>query len=42
MASAERLPHRTNLDTGACWTGLLGVGVFEPGQAEPVEVFSVR
>lgn len=42
MAAPERLPHRTNLDTGACWTGVLGVGVFEPGQAEPVEVFGVR
>lgn len=42
MAEPERLPHRTNLDTGACWTGVLGVGVFEPGQAEPVEVLLVR
>jgi serine/threonine protein phosphatase 1 len=42
MAQPERLPHRTNLDTGACWTGVLSIGVFEPGQAEPVEVFAVR
>jgi serine/threonine protein phosphatase 1 len=42
MARPERLPHRTNLDTGACWTGVLGVGVFEPGSPPPVEVLSVR
>lgn len=28
----ELLPYRTNLDTGACWTGVLTVGVFDgPG-----------
>lgn len=42
LAEPERLPHRTNLDTGACWSGVLGVGVFEPGKAEPVEVLRVR
>lgn len=42
MDEPERLPHRTNLDTGACWTGVLGVGVFEPGRAEPVSVLRVR
>lgn len=42
MEEPELLAHRTNLDTGACWTGLLAVGVFEPGRAQPVEVFSVR
>lgn len=29
----ECLAHRTNLDTGACWTGVLTVGVFDPNQA---------
>lgn len=42
MEQPECLPHRTNLDTGACWTDVLGVGVFEPGRPEPVEVLSVR
>jgi serine/threonine protein phosphatase 1 len=38
----ERLPHRTNLDTGAYFTGVLSVGVFDdavPGG--PVEILSV-
>ena len=38
----ERLPHRTNLDTGACWTGVLSVGAFEPGRAGPMDVLQVR
>ena len=42
MDQPERLPHRTNLDTGACWTGVLGVGLFEPGRAEPIEILRVR
>lgn len=42
MEEPESLPHRTNLDTGACWTGVLAVGVFEPGRAQPVEVLRVR
>lgn len=42
MEEPERLPHRTNLDTGACWTGVMAVGVFEPGRPEPTEVFRVR
>lgn len=42
MDQPECLPHRTNLDTGACWTGVLAVGVFRPGQAQPVEVLRVR
>jgi len=29
-AQPERLPHRTNLDTGAYATGVLVVGVFDP------------
>jgi serine/threonine protein phosphatase 1 len=42
MAAPERLPHRTNLDTGAVWTGVLSVGVFEPGRAPPAAVLGVR
>ena len=42
MERPERLPHRTNLDTGACWTGVLSLGVFEPGQAMPTEMLNVR
>lgn len=42
MERPERLPHRTNLDTGACWTGVLAIGVFETGQAMPVTVLNVR
>lgn len=35
----ELLPHRTNLDTGAAWTGILSVGVFEDARpGGPVEV----
>jgi serine/threonine protein phosphatase 1 len=43
LATPERLPHRTNLDTGAHLTGLLSVGVFvadAPGP--PIEVISIR
>lgn len=39
----ERLAHRTNLDTGAWWTGVLAVGVFDantPGG--PTEILPVR
>lgn len=42
MERPERLPHRTNLDTGACWTGVLSVGVFQPGRPEPSDVLQVR
>jgi len=41
-AVPERLPHRTNLDTGAYFTGILSVGVFDdaiPGG--PVEILSI-
>ena len=39
----EQLAHRTNLDTGAYWTGVLSIGVFEAGQpGGPVEVLQVR
>jgi len=42
MTRPELLPHRTNLDTGAAWTGVLSVGVFEDGRAGgPVEVLRV-
>ncbi|MGI8840556.1 MAG: metallophosphoesterase family protein [Caulobacteraceae bacterium] len=42
LARPELLPHRTNLDTGAAWTGILSVGVFEDGRAGgPVEVLSI-
>ncbi len=39
----KRKAHRTNLDTGACWTGVLSVGVFDealPGG--PVEVLTIE
>lgn len=42
-ATPERLPHRTNLDTGAYKTGVLSIGVFDserPGAA--LEVLQVR
>lgn len=34
----ELLPHRTNLDVGACWTGRLAIGVFAPDEPEPLAV----
>jgi serine/threonine protein phosphatase 1 len=43
LAQPEILAHRTNLDTGAVWTGILSVGVFEDARpGGPVEVLSVR
>ena len=43
LAQPETLPHRTNLDTGAVWTGILSVGVFENDRAGgPVEILAVR
>jgi serine/threonine protein phosphatase 1 len=42
LARPELLPHRTNLDTGAVWTGILSVGVFEDGRpGGPIEVLSI-
>ncbi len=42
IADVERLPHRTNLDTGAYLTGVLAIGVFECGRlGGPVEVLCV-
>lgn len=32
---------RTNLDSGACWTGILTVGVFEDNQERPVDFLNV-
>jgi serine/threonine protein phosphatase 1 len=38
----ERLPHRTNLDTGAYFTGILSVGVFDDSIAGgPLEILSI-
>ena len=38
----ERLPHRTNLDTGAYFTGILSVGVFDDAVAGgPLEILSI-
>jgi serine/threonine protein phosphatase 1 len=42
MRRPERLAHRTNLDTGAVWTGILSVGVFDDGRAGgAVEVLAI-
>jgi serine/threonine protein phosphatase 1 len=42
-AVPERLPHRTNLDTGAWMTGVLSVGVFDPdAPGGPLDVLSIR
>ncbi len=42
LARPERLAHRTNLDTGAVWTGILSVGVFEDSRAGgPIKVLSI-
>ncbi|AFU87795.1 NinI-like serine-threonine phosphatase [Caulobacter virus Karma] len=39
----ELLAHRTNLDTGAFYTGVLAVGVFDPdGYGGPEEVLLIR
>lgn len=39
----ELLPHRTNLDTGACWTGVLTVGVFDAEIAGgPIRVLPIK
>lgn len=35
------LPHRTNLDTFAWYTGRLGIGVFNDEQAQPVKTLEV-
>lgn len=41
-AEAERLAHRTNLDTGAWMTGVLSVGVFDPEvPGGPLEVLAI-
>jgi serine/threonine protein phosphatase 1 len=38
----ERLPHRTNLDTGAYFTGVLSVGAFDDAVAGgPLEILSI-
>jgi serine/threonine protein phosphatase 1 len=37
----ERLAHRTNLDTGAYFTGVLSVGVFVADRAGPAEILTV-
>jgi serine/threonine protein phosphatase 1 len=37
----ERLPHRTNLDTGAYFTGVLSVGVFGAEQSGPIEILNI-
>ncbi len=43
LAQPETLPHRTNLDTGAVWTGILSIGAFEDERAGgPVEILSAR
>jgi serine/threonine protein phosphatase 1 len=42
LSAPELLPHRTNLDTGAVWTGVLSVGVFEDARAGgPIEVMAM-
>ncbi len=42
-ALPEVLAQRTNLDTGAVFTGVLSIGVFDPGSSGgPVEVLTVR
>ena len=39
FAGADLRPFRTNLDTGAVWTGRLSVGVFDPDRTGgPVDV----
>ena len=41
-AIVERRPFRTNLDTGACWTGELSVGVFDDARpGGPLEILSI-
>jgi serine/threonine protein phosphatase 1 len=41
-ADVERLPHRTNLDTGAYYTGVLAIGVFaDDAPGGPVELLQV-
>lgn len=41
-ARPERLPQRTNLDTGAWMTGVLSVGVFDPEvPGGPLEVLAI-
>ena len=43
MSRPERLPHRTNLDTGAYATGVLSVGVFPDDIAGgPLDILSIR
>ncbi|AXQ68463.1 NinI-like serine-threonine phosphatase [Caulobacter phage CcrBL10] len=42
ISEPELLVHRTNLDTGAFYTGILSVGVFDPdGDGGPVEVLKI-
>lgn len=35
------LPHRTNLDSFAWYTGRLAIGVFDDSQAEPIKILEV-
>lgn len=42
LDEVERLAHRTNLDTGAYYTGVLAIGVFEAGRAEASAVLYAR
>ena len=41
LGAPEISVARTNLDTGACWTGILTVGVFEDSQERPVDLIDV-
>lgn len=38
----EILPHRCNLDTDGCHTGVFTCGIFDDAQADPIDILQVR
>lgn len=38
----EILPHRCNLDTGGCTTGVFTCGIFDDTQPDPIDIIQVR
>lgn len=38
----EILPHRCNLDTGGCTTGVFTCGIFDDSQPDPIDIIQVR
>jgi serine/threonine protein phosphatase 1 len=41
-ALPEILPHRCNLDTGGCMTGVFTCGIFDESQPDPIDIMQLR